>query len=97
MTVLHAAHTLWTMVTMLQIRVDNSDQQLSLIHRDGPLQLGRVVRESPDWVTLTDDYVSREQLQLEELPGERVTVTNISKPVPMVLSSGATVSPGESC
>lgn len=82
---------------MLQIRVDNSDQKLSLTHREGPLQLGRVVRESSDWVTLTDDYVSREQLQLEELPGEKIAVTNISKRVPMVLSSGATVGPGETC
>src|SRR5687768_12159691 len=79
---------------MLQIQVTNAQQQLQLSHREGRLQFGRIVRNGPDWVTLLDDYVSREQMEIEEADG-RLTVCNLSKRVPIVLSTGRTVSAGE--
>lgn len=79
---------------MLLIQVTNAQQQLQISHRAGRLQFGRIVRSGPEWVTLLDDYVSREQLELEEVNG-RLTVCNLSKRVPIVLSTGRTVSAGE--
>src|SRR4051812_4713733 len=80
---------------MLQIQVSNGQQQLRLTHRAGRLQFGRIVRNGPDWVTLIDDYVSREQMEIEERDG-RLSVTNLSKRVPVLLSWGRTGAAGES-
>lgn len=87
---------------MLQIQVENQQQSLKLTDEAGPLEFGRfsgtpgVKRlDGRIWVTLVDDYVSREQLRLEVVTSSRIAVTNLSKRVIIDIPPRHAVAPGE--
>ncbi len=64
---------------MLRIHVSNSKQNLQLEHDAGPIEFGRGPQRQVRRCIIDDDYVSRNQLTLEELPDGRVRVENLSE------------------
>src|SRR3954452_5385970 len=67
--------------TMLNILVSNQKEYSSIRVRSGPIVLGRNPKIGGLIHTIQDDYCSAQQLQVEELPGGRVRLTNLSKRV----------------
>lgn len=81
---------------MLKISYANTNQREELTHDEkGPLEFGR----SPGMTgarhqILVDDFVSRDQLLLEEFDADTVRVQNVSSKVPVTLADGTVIGPG---
>ena len=82
--------------SMLQISYTNSNQQEQLTHdENGPVEFGR----SPGMTgarhqVLIDDFVSRDQLLIEQFDENTVRVQNVSSKVPVTLADGTVIGPG---
>ena len=77
---------------MFHVTLINPDQHEELSHDRGPLELGRAPREDVARLTVNDEYISRRQLRLLELPDGRVQVDNLGADV--VVSDGTTLRRG---
>ncbi|NQV28715.1 MAG: adenylate/guanylate cyclase domain-containing protein [Rhodopirellula sp.] len=81
---------------MLQINYSNSNQNEQLTHDEtGPVEFGR----SPGMTgarhqILVDDFVSRDQLLIEQFDADTVRVQNVSTKVPVTLADGTLIGPG---
>ena len=62
---------------MLQITVANDQQNEQFTHELGPIEFGRIEKEGVRRIVIRDRYVSRDQLQLLELPGGQLKLTNL--------------------
>ncbi|MDA1161271.1 MAG: adenylate/guanylate cyclase domain-containing protein, partial [Planctomycetota bacterium] len=82
--------------SMLQISYTNSNQREQLTHNEtGPVEFGR----SPGMTgarhqVLIDDFVSRDQLLIEQFNEDTVRVQNVSSKVPVTLADGTVIGPG---
>jgi adenylate cyclase len=81
---------------MLQISYANSNQREQLTHDEtGPVEFGR----SPAMTgarhqVLVDDFVSRDQILIEQFDEDTVRVQNVSNKVPVTLADGTVIGPG---
>lgn len=78
---------------MLRIYVSNKNGSSQLEHASGPLEFGREARVGRARHVIDDDYVSKDQLRIEELPGNHVRLENLSAKVPVQSTDGVTVLP----
>lgn len=78
---------------MLDIHVCNERQNEQFRHA-GRLELGRGPQRAVARFQLEDQYVSRDQLLLEELPGRRVRLQNLSSTRPVHLPDGSKIAAG---
>jgi adenylate cyclase len=79
---------------MLRIYIHNKQQQQQLQHGSGPLEFGRVGQKGANRIVLEDPFVSRDQLRIQERPGGRLAVENLSQRTPLHMSDGAVVGVG---
>jgi adenylate cyclase len=79
---------------MLSIRVTNARQDQSFEHTGGPVELGRGPRRRVERIKIEDSFVSRDQLQLEELPDGRVRLENLSQTNAITVGGGEGLPPG---
>src|SRR3954468_3897988 len=82
---------------MLNILVSNQKEYSPIRLVSGPIVLGRLPKVVGLSHTIQDDYCSAHQLQVEELPGSRVCLKNLSTKVCVSLSSGSILEPGATC
>jgi adenylate cyclase len=76
---------------MLSFSIQNERQNHQLDHCGGAFEFGRgPQRELPRFV-IDDRFVSRDQLWVEELPGGRLRVRNVSAHKPIMLAGGAEI------
>ncbi len=61
---------------MLQFTVTNERQRRNFTHDSGPMHFGRNAEGQEKYFAINDQYVSRDQLKIEELPGGEITVEN---------------------
>lgn len=64
---------------MLRIVITNERQRIDFRHAQGLLHLGRLSKDGVYSVVLDDQHVSRNQLQLEELDGNRLRIENVGR------------------
>ena len=76
---------------MLSIHVRNSTQDQHLEHAGGPLEFGRGPRRQVARIVLESMFVSRDHLELEELPSGRIRVRNLSRTKDVKLSDGSSL------
>ena len=82
---------------MIQVTVSNARQNRQLEHAAGPLEIGRGPQRDVARVVVLDEHVSRDQLSLEEVPGGRLRVKNLSKRTQARLDGGQPIAPGGDC
>jgi adenylate cyclase len=77
---------------MLRISVKNDKQNKEINHSAGPIEFGRGVAQGslPRFV-VEDGFVSRDQLRVEELPGDRAHLRNLSTKYPITLGDGTEI------
>jgi adenylate cyclase len=76
---------------MLAISVTNGKQNKQFEHGAGPLEFGRIARGPTPRLVIDDGFVSRDHVRVEELPGGRLAVTNLSARNPILLADGAEI------
>src|SRR5262245_20768960 len=79
---------------MLAIAIRNKFQNEQFDHAAGPLEFGRGPQGTLPRYLISDSYVSRDQLRVEELPEGRLRVTNLSSRNPATFPDGSALSPG---
>ena len=79
---------------MFHISVTNPDQQDTLQHEGGPIELGRSPAGGGATLTINDQYISRRQVCLEPTADGRVVVNNLGANV--VLNEEFTLNRGDS-
>lgn len=79
---------------MILVTVTNGKQNLRLEHEGGALEFGRGPRRELPRVVIDDVRVSRDQLRVEEMPGGRVRVENLSLKIEVLLEDGSHVPMG---
>src|SRR5262245_4836569 len=83
---------------MLTLTVANQLETQQLTHNAGPLELGRgPARSGVARVVVRDAFVSRDHVRIEELPGRKVRVANLSTKAAITADSHATLAPGADC
>jgi hypothetical protein len=81
---------------MLYGEVTNDRQRQQFQHGAGPLNFGRLALENIASVVIDDSHVSRDQLRIEELDGNRVKLDNRGRST-VFFRDGAKLTPSESC
>ena len=81
---------------MLFISISNEKQNRLIEHRSGPFELGRGPGGELPRFVIDDGFVSRDHLRVEELPGERLALHNLSTRNPVLLSDGSEIPAAES-
>lgn len=81
---------------MLRISITTNRQQRQLEHPAGPLEFGRVPSDKSQRVVLDDPHVSRDQLRIIELPGDRLRAENLSQKTPVRVGDGSVLGVGQS-
>ncbi|MBY0525735.1 MAG: adenylate/guanylate cyclase domain-containing protein [Gemmataceae bacterium] len=79
---------------MINIQVTNKKQNQKFEHSGGPLEFGRGPRRNVERFVLNDLFASRDQLRIEELPGQRVRVENLSLKLDLALDDERSISTG---
>ena len=83
---------------MLTLTITNKLETQQLTHNSGPLELGRgPVRPGAARIVVRDAFVSRDHIRLDELPGRKVKVTNLSTKTPVTVDNHAVLNPGVNC
>jgi len=83
---------------MLTLTVVNKLETQQLSHHTGPLEFGRgPARSGTARVMVKDAFVSRDHVRLEEIPGRKVKVTNLSARAPVTVDGHAVLNPGADC
>src|SRR5438132_10633038 len=80
---------------MLQIHVSNARERQQFEHAMGPLEFGRGPKREPTprCVIQDDLYVSKDHVRIEELPGSRTRIENLSQRNPIWLADSTTIAP----
>jgi adenylate cyclase len=81
---------------MLRIRVTNRTIIQEFDHASGPLEIGRGPQHGNRRIQIADPSVSRDQLRIEELPGRRVRIENLSHTNAVKFSWGESLPTGGS-
>ncbi len=79
---------------MLWIAVKNARQDSQFGHAAGPIEFGRGPQSEAPRCVIDDGFVSRDQLRVEELPGGRVRLCNLSAKHPVTLGDGTLLAAG---
>ena len=79
---------------MLLIQVITGTLREQCEHPSGPLEVGRGPRRQVPRLQIEDEFVSRDQILLEELSDGRVRIENLSQNTPGMLSNGTTLGCG---
>jgi len=83
---------------MLTLTITNKLETQQLTHKSGPLELGRgPARTGTARVVVKDAFVSRDHLRIEERPGRKVKVVNLSTKAPITVDGHAILNPGADC
>ncbi len=83
---------------MLTLTIANKLQTQQLTHASGPLELGRgPARPGSARVVVRDAFVSRDHIRIEEAPGRKVKVLNLSTKAPITVDNHAVLNPGVDC
>jgi signal transduction histidine kinase len=83
---------------MLTLTIANKLETQQLSHKSGALEIGRgPARPGSARVVVRDAFVSRDHIRLEELPGRKVKVINLSTKAPVTVDSHAVLNPGIDC
>ncbi|VTR91821.1 histidine kinase : Histidine kinase OS=Beggiatoa alba B18LD GN=BegalDRAFT_3109 PE=4 SV=1: HisKA: HATPase_c [Gemmata massiliana] len=83
---------------MITLTVANKLETQQLTHNSGPLELGRgPARSGSARVVVRDAFVSRDHIHIEELPGRKVKVLNLSTKAPITVDNHAVLNPGAEC
>src|SRR5215213_9522170 len=83
---------------MLTLTVANKLETQQLTHTSGPLEFGRgPARSGTARVVVKDAFVSRDHIRIEEVPGRKVKVTNLSAKAPITVDGHAVLNPGSDC
>src|ERR1700693_1957473 len=80
---------------MLSMHVSNDHQRMEFQHLSGPLEIGRGGQGNAARFVIKDPSVSRAQLRLEQVRGERVEIENLSLRNPIRLRDGTVIGIGE--
>ncbi len=80
---------------MLKITISNERQHRQYKHAAGPLEFGRGPRREVERLVIEDRFVSRDQMQVEEISGGRIRVHNTGSPA--MLSDGAAIQTDDTC
>jgi hypothetical protein len=68
----------------------------SFVHGEGPFEFGRGPRGDLERYIIEDPCVSRNQLRVQEIPGRRVRIENVSRTNPVLLDDGKRIETGTS-
>lgn len=81
---------------MLQISFVNSQQREQFNHEDsGPVEFGRSpTLAGARQVVLIDNFVSRDQLLIQQFDPDTVRIQNVSSKVSVTLADGTLIGPG---
>src|SRR5699024_5201148 len=79
---------------MIRVRVKNEKQQQDLEHQGSALEFGRGPQRNFRRVVVDDVFCSRDQLRIEELPGSRLRLENLSSKNAVTLSTGTIIAVG---
>jgi signal transduction histidine kinase len=80
---------------MLTLSITNKLEQQQLTHKGGALEVGRgPARAGAVRVVVKDAFVSRDHVRIEEAPGKKVKITNLSGKAPVTVDGHAVVQPG---
>jgi signal transduction histidine kinase len=80
---------------MIELFVSNDRERQQLRHASGPIEVGRgPKRHDVPRCVIQDPYVSKDHLRLEELPGPRLRVENLSQKQPAWISTDKALAPG---
>jgi signal transduction histidine kinase len=80
---------------MLRCNVSNDAERQALEHDQGPLEFGRgPKRGSVVRCIVQDPYVSKDHVRIEEQPGGKVRIDNLSSKQPIWLSPNHNIPPG---
>ena len=83
---------------MLTLTVANKLETQQLSHPAGPLEFGRgPARPGAARVVVKDAFVSRDHIRVEEVPGHKVKVTNLSTKAAVTVDGHAVLNPGVDC
>ena len=78
----------------MQVCVSNKNGSSRFEHASGPLEIGREPRSGAVRRVIDDPYISKDQLRIEELPGGRLRVENLSAKVAARAADGTQIAPG---
>jgi adenylate cyclase len=73
---------------MIRVKVANDKQQNLLEHPRGALEFGRGPQRDVTRIVVDDAFCSRDQLRIEEQPGNRLRIENLSTKNPISTSAG---------
>ena len=80
---------------MLTLTVANKLETQQLTHTAGPLEFGRgPARPGTARVVVKDAFVSRDHIRVEEVPGRKLKVTNLSTKASLTVDGHAVLNPG---
>ena len=80
---------------MLILTVANKQETQTVSHPAGPVELGRgPARTGAARITVRDAFVSRDHLKLEEIPGRKLRVENLSTKAPIAIDGHTMLAPG---
>lgn len=80
---------------MLTLSITNKLEQQQLTHKSGALEIGRgPARPGAVRVVVKDAFVSRDHVRIEEAPGKKVKISNLSAKAPVTVDGHAVVQPG---
>jgi signal transduction histidine kinase len=83
---------------MLTLTVTNKLETQQLTHTSGPLEFGRgPARTGTARVVVKDAFVSRDHIRIEEIPGRKIKVTNLSAKAQITVDGHAILNPGVDC
>lgn len=83
---------------MISLTVTNSTETQQLSVPSGVVELGRgPSRDGVKRIVVRDAFVSRDHLRLEERPGGRVRIVNLSTKAPVSVDNHSLLSPGADC
>jgi signal transduction histidine kinase len=83
---------------MLTLTVANKLETQQITHNGGPLEIGRgPARTGAARVVVKDAFVSRDHIRVEEVPGRKVRVVNLSTKASLTVDGHAVLNPGADC
>jgi len=79
---------------MITIQVTNKKQALQFEHASGAIEFGRGPKRQCERFVVNDLFVSRDQLRIQEQPGNRIKAENLSSKQEVLLPDGSTINVG---
>jgi signal transduction histidine kinase len=83
---------------MITLTITNKLETQQITHKTGPLEIGRgPARTGTVRAVVKDAFISRDHLRIEERPGRKVKVANLSTKAPVTVDGHAVLHPGTDC